>query len=81
MEKNILERNQRAIDGIKSRLAEFLEYCDDDRTPYVCKARQTKEGYAMIEEYVLKSVVYNDKGIMEAVMNYETLLNPNGYID
>ena len=81
MEKHILERNKRAIDGIKSRIADFLHYCNSDRTPYVCKAKETKEGYAMIEEYVLKAVVYNDRDITEAIMNYETLLNPNGYID
>ena len=81
MEKHILERNRRAIESIKTAIADFLQYCDSDRTPYLCKAKETKEGYAMIEEYVLKAVVYNNRDITEAIMNYETLLNPNGYID
>ena len=39
MEKHILERNRRAIESIKTAIADFLQYCDSDRTPYVCKAK------------------------------------------
>lgn len=81
MNTKILQRNKKAFNDIKLGLKQLLDFCDEDRTPYVCALKQTKEGYDEIERFVLNGVVRQGLGISEALITYEKMLNPNAYVD
>ena len=79
--ENTLKRNKKLIEDLKFAIKEFLDFCNEKRTPYICSLKQTKEGYEEIENFVIKAVVRQGLGISEAFITYEKMLNPNTYID
>lgn len=81
MNHDTIKRNEKLIEELKSAIKEFLDFCNEKRTPYICSLKQTKEGYEEIENFVIKGVVRQGLGISEAFLTYEKMLNPNTYID
>ena len=66
---------------IKMLIAENLKYCDANATPYLCRYKQTTEGYADIENFCIKAFFETDMDVSEALIMKENLLNPNYLTD
>jgi hypothetical protein len=47
---------QATIERVKKTLAQYLEFCNEKRTPYVCELKSTPQGYKEIEDFVIKVV-------------------------
>tara|TARA_R110000751_G_scaffold145166_2_gene248864 strand:- start:444 stop:683 length:240 start_codon:yes stop_codon:yes gene_type:complete len=78
---NLIKESEQLIAECKLILSEYLEYCDEKRTPYVCALKQTKEGYKEIEEFVVHSVCMGGNTAGYAIMEKERQLNPNYITD
>jgi len=78
---NEIKEAEDIIIECKKILAEYLEYCNEKRTPYLCALKETKEGYKEIEDFVLLSVCNGGNQVGQAIMDYERQLNPNYITD
>ena len=78
---NDIERNEKLIGRVKRVLAEYLEVCNEERTPYICKLKETPQGYKVVEDFVIKVVIKGGNNVGFAIMEMERQLNPNYIID
>ena len=79
---NDIIENRRIIQETKDLLAQFLKYCNEERTPYVCNLKSTPEGYKKVEDFVLR-VCFGGGGqrVDYAIMELERQLNPNYIVE
>ncbi len=69
------------IDRVKKILSQYLEFCNEKRTPYVCKLKSTPQGYKEIEDFVVQVVIRGKESVNYAIMEKERQLDPNYIID
>jgi hypothetical protein len=77
------ESNDREIIMIKVKklIKDNLEFCNEKSTPYLCRFKETKEGYENIEEFVIKAFFDTNMTISDALSMKENILNPNYITD
>ena len=80
MNENDIIENRRIIQETKDLLAQFLKYCNEERTPYVYKLKSTPEGYKKVEDFVLRVCFGSGQKVSDVIMKLERQLDPN-YID
>ena len=51
MEEN---KKQEITIRLNKLIAENLNFCDEESTPYICNLKQSKSGYKEIEKFVIK---------------------------
>ena len=78
---NDIIENRRIIQETKDLLAQFLKYCNEERTPYVCKLKSTPEGYKKVEDFVLRVCFGGGNKVSFAIMELERQLNPNNILE
>lgn len=78
---NAIEENRQLIKDVKDVLAQYLKYCNEKRTPYVCQLKSTPEGYKKVEDFVLRVVIKGGNKVGFAIMEMERQLNPNYIVD
>ncbi len=74
-------KSEQVILELKMVIKEYMDYCNEKNTPYVCKLKQTKEGYKAIEDFIINMVIQTDKSVSEAIVEKERILNPNYLTD
>jgi len=78
---NSIVENEILIKEVKGVLAQYLKFCNEKRTPYVCNLKSTPEGYKEIEDFVLKVVIKGGNKVGFAIMEMERQLNPNYIVE
>ena len=78
---NATAKYQATIDRCKKILSQYLEFCNEKRTPYVCKLKSTPQGYKEIEDFVIQVVIRGGESVNYAIMEKERQLDPNYIID
>jgi len=78
---NDIIENEKLIQEVKEVLAQYLKFCNKERTPYICNLKSTPQGYKEIEDFVLKVSIRGGKKVGSALMQMERQLNPNYIID
>lgn len=78
---NDIVENEIIINDVKNILAQYLKFCNEKRTPYVCSLKSTPEGYKKVEEFVLKVVIKGGNKVGFAIMEMERQLNPNYIVE
>jgi len=78
---NTIDRSKKVIQGVKDILAKYLEFCNEKRTPYVCRLKSTPQGYKQIEDFVLKVAIRGKNKVGYAIMQMERQLDPNYIIE
>lgn len=78
---NDIVENEIVINDVKNTLAQYLKFCNEKRTPYVCNLKSTSEGYKKVEDFVLKVVIKGGNKVGFAIMEMERQLNPNYIVD
>jgi len=78
---NTIERSERAIQNCKDILAKYLEFCNEERTPYVCNLKSTPQGYKEVEDFVIKVTIRGGNKVGFAIMEMERHLDPNYIIE
>lgn len=76
-----IERKEKLIQRGKKILAQYLKYCNEKRTPYVCQLKSTPEGYKKVEDFVLRVSIMGGNKIGFAIMELERQLNPSYIVD
>jgi hypothetical protein len=66
---------------IKTLVRENLKFCNPKTTPFLCKHKETKEGYEDIENFCVKAFFETDLDISRLLIMKENMLNPNYSID
>lgn len=69
--------DQQLIDQINQAIEEYLNTCDDGKTPAICKLISTEGGFEKIKGEVFDLIKEEGKSIAEAVMDLEGTYNPN----
>ena len=69
------------VTKIKSMVKDYLDFCNESNTPYICKLKNKKGGRETIEKFVLKCVFENKYHVAEALSVYERILDPNYLTD
>jgi hypothetical protein len=78
---NDIVENEIIINDVKNILAQYLKFCNEKRTPYVCNLKSTPEGYKKVEDFVLKVVIKGGNKVGFAIMEMERQLNPNYIVE
>lgn len=78
---NDIVENEIIINDVKNVLAQYLKFCNEKRTPYVCNLKSTPEGYKKVEDFVLKVVIKGGNKVGFAIMEMERQLNPNYIVE
>jgi len=78
---NDIVENEIIIKDVKNILAQYLKFCNEKRTPYVCNLKSTPEGYKKVEDFVLKVVIKGGNKVGFAIMEMERQLNPNYIVE
>ena len=69
------------IENAKKMIRSFVDrFCNENDSFYVCKLKETKEGYKSIEDFVLRRMSKGDT-ISQAINLKERLLDPNRIVD
>ena len=69
------------IENAKKMIRSFVDrFCNENDSFYVCKLKETKEGYKSIEDFVLIRMSKGDT-ISQAINLKERLLDPNRIVD
>lgn len=75
MEKNIV------IENAKKMIRSFVDrFCNENDSFYVCRLKETEEGYKNLEQFVLRRMSKGDT-ISQAINLKERLLDPNRIVD
>ena len=78
---NDIIENEKLIQDVKDVLAQYLKFCNEKRTPYVCSLKSTPQGYKEVEDFVLKVAIRGGNKVGFAIMEMERQLNPNYIIE
>ena len=62
---------------LKEQIKIQLSMCNDTDTPLVCANISTKEGYELVEDFIINQVIENGLSIGQSVLQYEMEFNPN----
>jgi hypothetical protein len=66
---------------LKKLIKDNLEFCDEQSTPYLCAYKESSEGYADVESFVIKAFFETNMSVSDALVIKENLLNPNYLTD
>ena len=69
------------VTKVKSQVKNYLDYCNDSNTPYICDLKNKKGGVEKIENFILKCVFENNYEIGESLSLLERYLDPNFVTD
>jgi hypothetical protein len=73
--------NEWVLIQVKALIAEQMKICNSEYKPYLCKLKQTEEGYKEIENFCVQQFFETDMDISDALNLKEQLLNPNYIIE
>tara|TARA_R110001592_G_scaffold90231_2_gene265427 strand:+ start:1445 stop:1681 length:237 start_codon:yes stop_codon:yes gene_type:complete len=76
-----LQKREILVTNIKSTIDKYLEYCNEENTPYVCKLKNTKGGVENIHNFILKCMFDKQMEMGESLSNLERYLDPNYLTD
>jgi hypothetical protein len=71
------EQRQAFLLELKQMISNYLQMCDGESHPYVCKLIETPEGYEAIEEFCVRMFILHQTSIGDAINIKERTLNPN----
>ena len=69
------KEKQKLIDDCIYLIDEYLKFCNEKSTPYVCKLKDTEGGVEQIKNYVINRMMAG-KPVGEAIMELERQLDP-----
>lgn len=72
-----IQEKRELFDRAKKTIAAYLKDCDADTTPYVCKMKDTKQGYEELEQFILNLMCIESYTVGQAIMIKERQLNPS----
>ena len=78
---NSSDKSKAVILELKMVIKEYMDFCNEKNTPYVCKLKNTQEGYKAIEDFIIQSILETDMSVSEAIVQKERILNPNYLTD
>jgi hypothetical protein len=81
MKKNKESESQWLLAKVKALIAEQMKICNTQFKPYLCKLKETAEGYKEIEDFCIQQFFETDMDISDALTLKEQLLNPNYIIE
>ena len=64
------------VNKIKIQIDEYLEFCDEKNTPFICKLKNEKNGVQKIHNFVLKYVFEEKADVPTGLTVFERILNP-----
>lgn len=66
---------------LKTLIRQYLEFCNEANTPYLCSHIQHPEGYEEVVEFCVTNFINNQVSIGESMVQKENMLNPNYLTD
>lgn len=81
MDKQEISANQEVLTEFRQNIRTELDLCDAIQTPFVCANIGTEDGYKKIEQLICAKVIDEKITIGEAIVQIETDLNPQSYIE
>jgi hypothetical protein len=75
------ENKEWLLAKLKALIAEQVKMCNRDYKPYLCKLKETQEGYQEIENFCIRAFFETDMDVSDALTLKEQLLNPNYIIE
>ena len=72
-----IQEKRELFDRAKQTISAYLKDCDSDTAPYVCKMKNTKEGYAELEQFILNLMCLEGYTVGQAIMIKERQLDPS----
>lgn len=81
MEEKEITANQEVLAEFRQNIRTELDLCNATQTPFVCANIGTEDGYKKIELLICSKVIDQKITIGEAIVEIETDLNPQSYVE
>jgi hypothetical protein len=75
------KNNEWVLIKVKALISEQMKMCNTEYKPYLCRLKETEEGYKEIENFCVQQFFETDMDISDALTLKEQLLNPNYIIE
>lgn len=66
---------------LKALIGEQMKICNSEYKPYLCRLKETPQGYEEIENFCIRAFFETNMDVSEALTAKEQLLNPNYIIE
>lgn len=76
-----METAEEKLSELRRLIKVQLEMCDNANTPTICKMIADKDGYAKVEEMIIRRVAEQADTIGQAIIEVEKEFNPNEHVD